>query len=984
MEENNCFIQFRYIHETSPGEEIHITGNIPSLGNWSIEKSEKMFTSNQEYPLWKSKENIFAKQNSEIQYKYLIFKNGKFLKWEKTDNNQNLRVKTENYYRIIVNDPGGKIDKHNQAIPISVPSTPTREDNEEFDKINDSNFYNNERNETNLFQDLNLNYEEYDSQLYPELNYENSSNNNNYLDINMNNDNNFIINEKTEIIEDESEKEDINEDINNNENEDNEDYNKILLSYYLPLEIHYNDNNKVYELKETNESILYNIYCVLKNEKKIKWMGILKNYDKLDKEKLQNFMDILKKDYNMFVIDIPYELYKQTTILMKNYIEPFIHYININFIDFDYDFFYDIYVKFNSLITEKLLTLISGKTLIFINNISYLLVPSFLTEKYYCNNNNKINNEKNLLSLGLFINTPCPSFDIFRKFPHRSQFIESMLKCNVIGFHTFDSNRNFLNICKNLLDIEYKSTLKGDIILSYLSKKTLIRVNNITPDQSNIKEIMNSEEFKTIYKEIKKNFENKLIYSSINNTYSISTLKQQIIGFKKFIEPLEENKREKIVYLQYIKTSDETFLQKNDNELKEIQNLVDEINKENKNNKIIYLYIKDISYSERIAILSSTSCIINSAKRGNFSLSVYEFLLTKLNLNDNNVEYILSELSSVISTLGYAIKVNPFDSYSICNGLEKSFDNLCTEEKNKDNKENDYKAISKSSCYNWINSFYNDIKNNIFFQKQFYNKINFDELKKSLLNKENRIFFINDKLLLNSLSIFNKIAENPKNKIFLISSLNDEKINKIYSQYNNLNMVSENGFSIKYVNQEFNKISFVRNVKEIFESILKNFKIYNENCQDSVLEINKNNIKIIYEKGDNELDNLYNKAIIKDMEFDLIKSNFIKVKKGKNYLEVYNKNVNRGNFCAFLLKDMLNKGKGNFPDFILVIGNKEDEDIFKYLYSKENIIRNYSENIQIFTINIGEYYKSKAKYFYKNVDDFNDLIDFFLKESQSK
>ena len=197
-------------------------------------------------------------------------------------------------------------------------------------------------------------------------------------------------------------------------------------------------------------------------------------------------------------------------------------------------------------------------------------------------------------------------------------------------------------------------------------------------------------------------------------------------------------------------------------------------------------------------------------------------------------------------------------------------------------------------------------------------------------------------------------------------------------------MVSENGFSIKYVNQEFNKISFVRNVKEIFESILKNFKIYNENCQDSVLEINKNNIKIIYEKGDNELDNLYNKAIIKDMEFDLIKSNFIKVKKGKNYLEVYNKNVNRGNFCAFLLKDMLNKGKGNFPDFILVIGNKEDEDIFKYLYSKENIIRNYSENIQIFTINIGEYYKSKAKYFYKNVDDFNDLIDFFLKESQSK
>ena len=42
-----------------------------------------MVTNIQEYPLWKSRENIIASQNSEIQYKYLIFKNGKFLQWEK-------------------------------------------------------------------------------------------------------------------------------------------------------------------------------------------------------------------------------------------------------------------------------------------------------------------------------------------------------------------------------------------------------------------------------------------------------------------------------------------------------------------------------------------------------------------------------------------------------------------------------------------------------------------------------------------------------------------------------------------------------------------------------------------------------------------------------------------------------------------------------------------------------------------------------------
>ena len=45
-EQKNCFVQFKFMHQTFPGEEIHITGNIPSLGNWSIENSERMITNN--------------------------------------------------------------------------------------------------------------------------------------------------------------------------------------------------------------------------------------------------------------------------------------------------------------------------------------------------------------------------------------------------------------------------------------------------------------------------------------------------------------------------------------------------------------------------------------------------------------------------------------------------------------------------------------------------------------------------------------------------------------------------------------------------------------------------------------------------------------------------------------------------------------------------------------------------------------------------
>ena len=106
IQKKNCFVQFQLNQRTSPGEDIHITGNIPSLGLWNVEKSEKMITNNKEYPLWKSRENIIVPQDTEIEYKYLIFYNKKFKCWE---NNQNRKVKIGKYYKVVIKDPGSQI-----------------------------------------------------------------------------------------------------------------------------------------------------------------------------------------------------------------------------------------------------------------------------------------------------------------------------------------------------------------------------------------------------------------------------------------------------------------------------------------------------------------------------------------------------------------------------------------------------------------------------------------------------------------------------------------------------------------------------------------------------------------------------------------------------------------------------------------------------------------------------------------------------------
>ena len=66
-----------------------------------------MVTSKLEFPLWKTKENIKVKQNSEIQYKYIIFQDGKFSEWENINSNRIIYIK--NLIRVIVNDKQGKL-----------------------------------------------------------------------------------------------------------------------------------------------------------------------------------------------------------------------------------------------------------------------------------------------------------------------------------------------------------------------------------------------------------------------------------------------------------------------------------------------------------------------------------------------------------------------------------------------------------------------------------------------------------------------------------------------------------------------------------------------------------------------------------------------------------------------------------------------------------------------------------------------------------
>ena len=988
-EQKNCFVQFKFKRQTFPGEEIYITGNIPSLGNWSIENSEKMVTNIQEYPLWKSRENIIASQNSEIQYKYLIFKNGKFLQWEKTENNANLKVKIENYFRIVIHDPGSVIEKFTPAIPLSIPNTPSKDDycyDFEIDsKIIDSNINNIDNNINNKFNlqdfvdnekknflDDNVENDNYnDDDLLSELNFDE--------ELNVSNEENIYDNIDKDIIE--------SKELNNDDD-------LIICSLYLPITVFKNAKDNKWNFKTLTFPIYYNLYYVTKIEQKIKWVGILYNFVRFNEEELNEIYEILEKKYNLYPIKIDESMYKDLINVFSDSIEPFFSYITTN--KFSKTIFpskknWNLYKNFNEISTNKILDLITEKSLILFNDINYFLVPSLLYSM--CSNLKYKIVEK--ISIGYFIYRYFPNIDLFMSFPWREEILKSLLNCSVIGFHIFESNRNFLTAAKVLLNVDYISTLQGDIVLSYLGRKLFMRVMNISAEPDLIKKFIKKELFKKKYNEFKEMNKGKFVFVSLDDIQYLITIKQKLEGFKRFIEDLGDNKN-KIIYYQYIYIDSNEY-NKNENSIlsKEQENLINEIKKfsedicnENKEQLIVINKTEGNSYVNRLAILANTNCLVSTSKKGSFSIGLFEFILLKLYLNDINlVEYMFSEC--INPTLAHSIRIIPFEPKSIYEGFIKAYQSLCDKKNN--GKENDFNLVKKSSCKKWLFSLFKDIKNAKNLQEYFISSGNFQFMK-----NQNKITELNSKEFINNyelssqrliffniedieiskmqkiISLINELGNDQKNLIYIMSKNNETFLLNQYKDTNNLFLVSEDGFSYKNpFESNFNRlyIDLVSNIwiNEVLEILEK----YTKNCEGSSIQVYQSCIIWNYEECDKEQGLLYSNIIINQLYF--LKNIKIKVKKGINHLKIFNKYINKGVFASHIIKDLIIKEKN--IEFIWAIGNAEsDEILFNYLNKIQKELKEKLDNINIYTSVIGKKL-TKALYYIENDDELIRILN---------
>ena len=786
-----------------------------------------------------------------------------------------------------------------------------------------------------------------------------------------------------------------------------EDDDIIMCSFNLPfIPVKEKDS---FTLKLTNSPLYHILYKVIEKEKNIKWFGSLKDESIYSKEEREEISKLLLEK-NMYLINVDNEVYEKTKILYYGILEPLCHYITLDENDMDnyvnFSEYWKEYKKYIESVCNTILPFISKKkkTLIFLHDYYFYLFPTIFLNK--CNYSKEYQDLLPNISIGLYIHIPFPSHEIFKRIPAREEIISSLIKCQVLGFHTFDHSRNFLKTSKRLLGANFVSTTHGDLAANYQENTALIRVKNVTPEIELIKEYKKEKIFQEKYSEITNKYKGKIIFVTMDHSFFPITIKNKLVAYKRFLADIGE-KAKKVVLLMIIRNNIEENGEEKKSELETINRLTEEIKDEFDKN-VIEIKTGPLPYIERLALLASANCFVRTTKQESFSLSVYEYLiLRKLLEKESESVCIISELSGVNTSLANTIKVNPFDYNSLKKGFSDAFQQLGTKEYS----DKDFVHAEKSSFKNWFYSFLKDIKNIKLSDENTYylgvddtfnfklkkinskfNKLNVDLITKFYGQSFKRLIFLDyegtlpsedtgqvkvDKLFKDRrpseeiLNILTDLSNDKKNSVFIVAGKGKSQLEDWFGSIKNIGLSAEHGFLYKANSQDQWKYIVDTFDAEWRKSCVNIIEPYTQRCEGSFLEIKEFSVVWQYSECDQELGKAFASVITSELQVAL-KNKDVKILNGKGFVEVVALGINKGYFVSYIIKERVKQQKP--PDFILCIGDDaSDEKMFRFLKLKQKEIRNCNQKAKLISITVGKK-PSEAEYYVNNVKDVQELI----------
>ncbi len=616
--------------------------------------------------------------------------------------------------------------------------------------------------------------------------------------------------------------------------------------------------------------------------------------------------------------------------------------------------YWDYYVSVNRKFMEVVRSIAEPDDIVWIQDYQLLLLPKMIRD------------EMPDLAIGFFQHIPFPSFELFRLIPWRLEILEGMLGADLVGFHTFDDARHFVQGCRRLLPVSTSANL-----ITFSSRTVLVDSFPMGIDSVKFETLSDEDPVRHEMESLRTTFSKLKMVLSIDRLDYSKGILQRLQAFELFLQLYPQYIEKAVLYMVVVPSRDTVP------QYKELRDQIDKV-VGNINSRYRTLNWNPVYYFYRSFPVETLSALYNEAEvclvtpmRDGMNLVCKEFVASRVN---NDGVLILSEMAGASKELIDALIVNPNNVGAIAEALREAIE--MPQEEQERRMRSMRQVIAKFDIHHWVRIFMAKLHEVKELQQSMYARRIGNMTRKTILESysgaQKRLFFLDyDGTLVGFKTnidqakpdtelydLISRLSSDPANDVVIVSGRDCNTLENWFGDLN-LNMVAEHGAWARVKDIGWSSIpTLTSSWKKEFLPVLE---MFTDRTPGAFIEEKDFSLVWHFRKAEEELGELRKGELLNTLRY-LVEDKGLQLLPGNKVVEIKSIDINKG-------KSALNILQQDDYDFVIAIGDDHtDEDIFKVLPDSA------------YTIKVGAYI-SAARYYLRNYLDVRALLSDLANET---
>ncbi|MGB4399616.1 MAG: bifunctional alpha,alpha-trehalose-phosphate synthase (UDP-forming)/trehalose-phosphatase [Daejeonella sp.] len=592
---------------------------------------------------------------------------------------------------------------------------------------------------------------------------------------------------------------------------------------------------------------------------------------------------------------------------------PIFHYYastHANYKQSNWDYYKEVNKKFSEVVAKY----VEPDDVIWVHDYQLLLLPE-LIRAIHPN-----------ISIGFFLHIPFPSVEIFRLLPWRSELLSGMLGADLLGFHTFNDVRHFLETVTQFLPVASSANT-----IALEDRVVVAEPFPMGIDSEKYNSLPEKKKVKKHIDELKRVSQDRKTILCIDRLDYSKGIPQRLQAFEKLLVKHPEYKGKIVLHMIVVPSRDKVP------EYKELKKLIDrrvgEINSRYRTidwNPVNYFY-RSFPIEELSALYAHSEVCMVTPMRDGMNLVSKEYIASRI---DGTGVLILSEMAGASKELVDAIIVNPSNVDSVTEAIITALE--MPEEEQRRRMKLMRAIVSKFSVSHWVKIFMERLKEIKHMQESMQTRkigpTTAQAIKRLYHESQRRIIFldydgtlVNFSADINSVSpdkdlydLLNVLISDPLNFVVLISGRSHQNLEEWFGHME-INLIAEHGAWHRRAGVWEEHPGLDDQWKKDIYPVLDMFV---DRTPGAFIEEKDFSLVWHYRKVEKGLGELRTSELVNNIKY-LINDRGLQVLSGNKVVEIKNIEINKG-------KASLGHLHNKDYDFIMAIGDDHtDEDIFK-------------------------------------------------------